>query len=306
MHNAAVNWEDLKFVLAVADLGSLSAAARKLGVNHATVLRRVSAFEQSHGVSVFERSAQGYRIKPENFHILARLRDIKKSVDGLERSITGLDTESGTVRITSTDSLCKYFLVRYVRRLNIDYPGLQVTLSVTNARLDLSQMDAEISVRPALALPHELEGIRACSLAFGVYGSPEYLARNTSAQHSDHSWLGVTQMLIRAPVGAWQRSALGDKVVFRADSFLTLAAAAETGMGLVMLPAFIGDQSPHLQRADQFSDSLENDIWVAAHPDVFRLERIQHLISIVADGLREDADILAGSGRDISRETAWI
>ncbi|MGI9372582.1 MAG: LysR family transcriptional regulator [Hyphomicrobiales bacterium] len=304
MHKGTANWDDLKFVLAVAEAGSLSAAARKLGVNHATVLRRISAFEHSHKVNVFERSGQGYKIKPESFHILTRLQEIQKSVDGLERSISGLDTETGTVRITSTDSLCKYFLVRYVRGLNMEFPGVQVTLSVTNARLDLSQMDAEFSVRPAQALPHELEGVRVCPLRFRVYGASDYLAQNPSNQHRDHSWLGVSQMLIRAPVGAWQRSALNDNVVFRADSFLTLAAAAETGMGLTMLPAFIGDQSAMLQRAEQFTDSLENDIWVAAHPDVFRLERIQRLISFVTSSLRADADTLSGE-RTVQPVANW-
>jgi len=293
MHKS--NWNDLKFVFAVAEHGSLSGAARALGVNHATVLRRVTAFESAKGVELFERHANGYRMKPESSHVFARLHSIAKSVEGFDRSVSGLGGDvSGTVRVTSTDTLSQLVLMRYLRDLRSENPALDIVLSSTNARLDLARMDAEITVRPAKSLPPDLEGIRTCNLVFKVYGTPAYLRQHTSADPSGHTWLGVSELLMRSPVGQWQQTILGDTPVFRADSFLTLCAAAEAGMGLTMLPVFVGDSSDLLERAPQFPVSLKTDIWVAAHADLVELDRIRYLMTYLANALRADAPLLEG------------
>jgi DNA-binding transcriptional LysR family regulator len=80
-------WDDLRYVLAVAEQGTLSGAARSLGVNHSTVLRRVSSFEEKKGVQVFERTGTGYILTPESRHLLTALRAINEQVSGLDRAI---------------------------------------------------------------------------------------------------------------------------------------------------------------------------------------------------------------------------
>jgi len=99
-------WDDLRFVLSVAEQGTLSGAARVLGVNHSTVLRRVSAFEKDKGVQVFERTGSGYVLTPESRHLLTSLRLIEDQVNGLDRAIArqGLELD-GPVRITSSDKV---------------------------------------------------------------------------------------------------------------------------------------------------------------------------------------------------------
>ncbi|MGI9480979.1 MAG: LysR family transcriptional regulator [Hyphomicrobiales bacterium] len=292
MHN--VNWDDFRYVLAVAEKGSLSAAARALGVNHATVLRRVNSFERDQSVELFEKSPAGYRVRPESVPVLQKLRSIEQSIESAARTIHGLSNNSGTVRVTSTDSLGQLVLHKYVRDLRLSNPQLQITLASTNSRLDLAGIDAEITVRPAKSLPDDLEGVRACSLAFGIYGSPDYLKSNPSSDIADHLWLGASELLMRSPAGAWEKENLRGEPVFRADSFLTLCGAAEVGMGLAMMPVFVGENSRKLMPAEQFNIRLVNDIWVAAHPDLFALDRIQFLISFFVDALRADAALLEG------------
>lgn len=289
-----IDWDDFRYVLAVADRGSLSAAARALGVNHATVLRRIASFEQSLGVEIFEKRPGGYRVHRGAAPVLRRLRGIEQSVASAQRSIQGLSGTSGYVRITSTDSLSQLILPRHVGDLHASSPGLRVTLASSNSRLDLSGLDAEITIRPSRLLAEDLEGVEACKLAFAIFGAPDYLRRNPSPHIDDHSWLGVSELLMRSPVGAWEKEHLNVEPVFKADSFLTLGLAAAGGIGLAMLPVFVGELTAGLEPAPQFDTRLVNTIWVAAHPDLFELERIQFLISFFVDALRADAALLEG------------
>src|SRR5687767_1636137 len=98
-------WDDLRYVLAVATAGSLASAARLLGVNHTTVLRRVSAFEERVGVRVFDRLPTGYVLTADGAELIAEARQIEERITALGRQIAGRDLQlSGTLRITSTDT----------------------------------------------------------------------------------------------------------------------------------------------------------------------------------------------------------
>lgn len=292
-HN--IKWDDLQFILAVAERGSLSAAARDLGVNHATVLRRVASFEKVYQVKLFERRATGYVLTPESRHVLASLRGIESSVEELERSIKGLGSPfEGPVRITSTDTFCQLLLMRHICRLQEEHPRIEVDLSSTNNRLDLARLDADITIRPAVELSEDLVGKAVCGLAFKVYGAPSYLQSNRAPEHAAHSWLGISDLLSRSPVGAWQEATISDSIVFRADSFLTLRNAAEAGLGLALLPCFVGDLSDILLPVSQFPVSLNTSVWVATHKDMAGSPRMHSLMNWFAEALLDDAPLLNG------------
>ena len=147
MHKS--DWDDLRFVLAVAEEGSLNAAARRLGVNHATVLRRVAAFEELHGAPVFDRSARGYTIRPEKLRLIGAVQEAAAAMQRIEAMGNAAEEGGFTpVRITSTDSLCAHVLPGIVPELA--EKGFAVDLSANNDRVDLGRLRAEITVRPAL------------------------------------------------------------------------------------------------------------------------------------------------------------
>lgn len=283
------NWDDLRFALAVAEAGSVNAAAKRLNVNHATILRRIAAFEDACGLRVFEHRATGYRVRPEAAAVIAALRDVDAAVVGVARAVAGRGERlSGPLTITSTDSLCHTVLPRHVRAFQQIYPELRITVAATNSRLDLARLDADVTIRPARSLPADLTGRRAGRMDFAIYGAPSYWAQNPSARAEDHQWLGVTELLSRAPVGMWQQSLPEDRIVFRADSFVTLAAQAQTGMGLVMLPSFIGEGWENLATSEAFPDRLETVLWVAAHRDLAAAPRIAGCIDFLAAALADE------------------
>lgn len=265
------NWDDIRYALAVAEAGSVNAAAKKLGVNHATILRRVAGFEAETGVTLFRRSARGYSVDPAAQGVIAAMRGVADAVDRFGRVAAG-ETErvSGPVQITSTDSLSLTLLPRHIASFQAANPALTVTLISTNARLNFARLDAEVAIRPARALPEDMTGERAGTMRMRVYGAPGYLAsRPGGAEAQD--WLGVSDLLSRSPVYDWQARLPQERIVFRADSFVTLAAQARQGQGLAMLPTVLAEG---LERAPGFDDETSTGVWVAAHPDLAAAPRI--------------------------------
>ena len=289
------NWNDLQYILAVAETGTLSGAARRLGVNHATVLRRISAFELDRGTELFERTGQGYRLRAEAHPILEDLRDIARTMERVERSIhTSRDPLEGVLRITTTDSVAKSVMTRPLNLFRATFPNVQLQLSVTNSRLNFDKLDADLTIRPARELSPDLEGRRVCDLAFKVYGGVAYLAERETASPEEHDWLGVTETLAQSPVGTWlSEHAPESRIVCRADSFVTLADAAANGLGLAMIPTCLGETYSSLTPASRFPDRLVTGLWVAAHRDLRTSERARTFLDFFESALSAEQNLLS-------------
>jgi len=291
-----LKWDDLQFVLSVAENGSLSAAARELGVNHATVLRRVASFEQAYGITLFERRASGYALNPQSQHVISTLRSIHQSVASLERSFTGLGSPfQGNIRVTSTNTICHEFLTPHIHILSQLYPDLEIELLSTNYRLDLADLEADITIRPTLDLPDDLSGEIIGEMSLRIYATSDYWRKNKSADHRDHNWLGGTKSLLRSPVSFWQIDVLKDQVAHRADSFITLRQMAELGMGPTVLPCFIAHNSKDLVCSPLFDFEATTDIWVAAHKDMAATPRIHALMQYFITVFKENSDLFSAS-----------
>jgi len=284
-----LRWDDLQFIHAVIAHGSLSAAARALAVNHATVQRRISAVEASYGVTLFERLPGGYRLRPEGRDVLSALDRIESETSRIERAFRGVGLSiEGTFRLTTTDTIATLLLPRHLATLQAIHPEVRIELGITNYRIDMAQPLAEIAIRPIQNLPDDMRGQQAGHLHFRIYGSAAYLAQNASPDLNDHTWLGVAPTIARSPAGLWQQSHFDGPPALTADSFFPLATMAEAGMGLAMLPTFVGQTYKGLREARRFPDIATIPFWVAAHRDLSALEPIKELIGFFAEALRDD------------------
>ncbi len=289
MHNR--NWDNLRFVLTVADSGSVNSAARALGVNHATVLRRIAAFEADHGGPVFEKTAAGYRVLPGRANVIQGAREVESAVLSVERLMQGARAPlRGVVRLSSTDSFCQELLPAFASELQITAPQLQIELMSSNAHLDFARMQADITVRPALSLPDEMTGEVAAHLTFRAFSAPGAMARG-----ADGHWLGLTGPLARALPGRWMADhVLPENVVAGSDSFLVLQRLARAGLGATALPAFLGMADPVLvPRADLMPD-LQVPVWVASFAELCDVPRIRVTTARLLAFLDRHAGLLAG------------
>ncbi|MGB5560026.1 MAG: LysR family transcriptional regulator [Paracoccaceae bacterium] len=281
------NWDDLRYVLAVAEQGSVSAASRVLGVNHATVLRRIAAFEERHGVELFNKSARGYAISEDRIRVIDAAREVENAVLAVDRIIQGAQAPlRGVVRVTSTDTFCGAVLPAMLARWQGQEGELRIELLSTNAHLDLSRLHADIAVRPTLQLADDLAGELAAKLAFDIYARPGA---------DTEKWLGLSGSLARSMVAGWLADRAGaEAITGAADSFVTLREMAAAGMGQAILPCILGDADARLERRRGVLPDMAVDIWVASHFDLADVPRIRAVRRLLVEGLASIADRLEG------------
>jgi DNA-binding transcriptional LysR family regulator len=299
MHRmGGIKWEDLRFVLAVADAKSLAGAARALRVNHTTVLRRVGAFEKRMGVRLFDRLPTGYALTPGGEELIAAARNLEETIANVERKLAGQDLRlSGSVRVTTTDTLMASILPGILAEFRAAHGGIQIELTVSNLMLNLSKRDADVAIRPAKDPPDTLIGRRVAKIAFAIYGSAEYLARQRGTKPlAAHQWVGPDDSLAVTSVSRWMRSQLpASEITLRADSLLGLCHAARAGLGLAALPCYLGDSTPGLVCVHEPIAAMETALWILTHEDLRRAARIRAFTEFVANAFGRRRALLEGA-----------
>lgn len=235
--------------------GSLNAAAVKLGVSHATVLRRVGLFEQRHGQAIFQRRQTGCRVLPEAEPVLRAARNVEDAVLSVDCACIGADQSlSGTVRIASTDSFCQRLLPPTNQKLSRRYPDVFLTVLSSNTRHDFFRLSADIAIRPARSIEDGMAGRMVGEFEFALYRAEEPV---------DH-WLGLDGPLNRSRAAAWmEENVPPSKIVHRSDSFLALQELVACGVGKAILPRYIGDKDPRLVREVGAIPVITVPVWTA-------------------------------------------
>ncbi|MEE8350700.1 MAG: LysR family transcriptional regulator [Rhodospirillales bacterium] len=293
-----MNWDDLKYFLAVARAGSLSGAARTLGVNHSTVFRRIQEFEERLGVRLFDRLPSGYALTTEGDDMLASVEKVDAEIDGLNRRLSGRDLRlSGALRITTTSTLIHWVLARHMAEFTKAYPGIDLELVVATDFFNLSKRQADIAIRPTLSPPESLIGRRLSKLAFAPYASGDYLsgAKGAKAPLKAHTWIGFDDNLSHLAAAKWLRDSLpGAAIGLRVNSLTAMLSTARAGMGCAMLPCFMGDQEKSLKRLSPPLVKAGSELWLLTHEDLKKTARVRAFMDFFADALKSDKDLLEG------------
>lgn len=281
-----MDWDGLRYVLAVGSEGTLAGAARALGVNHTTVLRRIAAFEDAAGVRLFERLPSGYVPTEAGEALIDAARQIDTTVTGLERRLAGQDLRlSGSLRVTTADTLMASLLPEMLGEFRAAHPGIVVEVGVSNVMLNLTKRDADVAIRTAVDPPQTLVGRRIAAIAYGVYASRAYLDRTPAPRKSwhSHAWLLPDDSLAGTVAARWFRREMPDVAVAgRADSLLALRDLATAGLGLAALPRYLGDLSPGLVRLGDPGIPPSSALWILTHEDLRRTARVRAFTEFMA------------------------
>lgn len=271
------NWDDLRYVLAVADTGTASGAARRLGVTHGTVIRRIAAFEERQGEPLFSRHATGYSVLPGKQAVVEAARDAEFAALSVDRMMGGGGAElRGSVRVTSTDTFCQTVLPGAVAAVQRIYPDLRVSLICSNLPLDYTRAGVDVTVRPAMRLPEGLVGTAVAELRFGVYATP----------HAADRWLRLEGPLAQSAPAAWMaQDETGTQAGPGADSFQVLREMAAAGLGRCWLPCILGDEDPRMTRRDDDLPDFAIPVWVACHGDMAGSARVRAVRAALGDAL---------------------
>lgn len=296
-----MDWDDLRYVLAVYDNSSALSAAQKLGVNASTVQRRIGRFEEKNNVRLFERLQSGYRPTPQCEALVLACRDIDDSVAQLSRQILGQDVRlEGRLVVTTTDTFMNNMLARHLAAFHELHPNISVELTLTNSRLNLSRQDADIAIRPSYS-PHDtLVGQRVAPLGFGIYASrsiAETLPKRPSLEDLRRQrWIGLGEALNRSPSQQWMIDHVPeDQIWLCVDTFNAMAICAADCDCLAILPSLTGNGAKHLRRIEFDGFELSTWVWVLTHPEIKNAARIRAFMDFITKALRQDRHLLAGS-----------
>ncbi len=295
-----MNWDDLRFVLALAQAGSLARAAKALRVDHTTVGRRIDAVEADLGVRLFTRTTTGYVLTAEAETLLPEIERVEASVLALERGARARsDSVEGLVRVTSGETFGGTYLAPRLAAFGREHPGLTVELVTGGVILDLARREADIAVR-FFRSPHEsLVVRRAAEMAHGLYATPGYLGRKVPKKPGDlrgHRILTSAAEHGSAAVAeaAWvERLTGGATPAFVSNLTVALLEAARAGAGIAVLPRYLGDADPSLQHVPM-PDEPREPIWITVHRDMKQARRVRVVLDFLSECFKRDRALLLG------------
>ncbi len=275
----ALNWNDLRYVLAVSRGKSLAAAARTLAVNESTVARRIVVIEKQLSTQLFERNSGV--LLPTRAGELAMLaaERVELETQGLESAVSGADQRiAGTVRLTSVPLIINHLLVPAVNELCNQHPELSLELIAESRDLSLSKRESDIALR--LARPtKELKVLaqRIGKLDYAVYALK-------SANAARLPWISYEDGMRDLPQAQWINSRIDSAIpgtyILGNDAEVILACI-KAGLGKSLLPVAVGDQQADLQRINS-SVPVSREIWLLVHPDLRQLARIKVVVDWLA------------------------
>lgn len=294
-----LQWDDLRFVLALGRAGSLVGAGRLLGVNHSTVQRRLGQMEARLGVRLFERGVEGCTPTAMGEDALALAERLDGEIDGLARRLHGQDTRlTGTLRVTTTDTLLAGALDGVLAAFSRRHPGIDLDLVVDNRFLSLSKRDADVALRPSRDPPETLVGRRICTIASAVYGPAQDIeAEGHDPDASGWSWIVPDDSLAHLPAArAPYASVAHVRAGVRVNTLMGMLAATRAGMGLAALPCFLADPDPALRRVRPPDPSLSSELWLLTHRDLRKVARVRAFLDVAERELRAMQDLFEGRG----------
>ncbi len=293
-----MDWDDLRFVLAVHRHGGVSGAARSLAVNHSTVSRRIAGLEARLGVRFFDRLPGGYAATEAGFEAVAAAEEMERSVLALDRTVASRDHRpGGLVTVTAPLMVVMGPFAEALAGFRQRYPEIEVRILATNDLLNLHRREADLAIRATDAPDESLFGLRVVEQRAAVYAAAGYLDRHGEAlaenpAEAELEWIGGRDQTAPPPevLAIYPRC----RVVLRTDDKLAALAAAKAGLGLCRLPCFCGDREAQLRRVPGLGLARYPDKWLLTHQDLANVERIRLFMRFAAQAIRPQRPLFMG------------
>lgn len=296
------DWNDLRLVLTVARAGSLTAAAKALSVNYSTAFRRLASLEERLAVRLFERLPGGVYLPTSAGERMAAAGErVETETAVLDRDLLGADLRlSGRLRVTCSETLAFALLTPCVARFREAHSGIVLDLAIDNRVLSLSRREADVALRVSRPKEPDLHGRKLADIAWGFYASPALLERIGGFR---------PDRLDAAPLVGWEETVTGvnaadwlareapeNAIVYRTSSVVNQMVAAREGIGVALLPCFLGDAEPGLTRAAPgLLDEIGRELWIVTHADLRRTARVRAFMEATAAYLTARRAQLAGA-----------
>uniref|UniRef100_UPI0039EE701E LysR family transcriptional regulator n=1 Tax=Bordetella sputigena TaxID=1416810 RepID=UPI0039EE701E len=290
-----MDWDDARIFLAVYRGGTLRAAAASLHVDQATVGRRLRALEQSLQARLFLHTPRGYVPTRAGELAMPAAEAMEHAADQLERLTQGTDASvSGTVRVTTSDTMGRGFLMRAIQQVRAAHPQLRVVLTTSRHLSNLTRREADIAVRNVRPDNPDLISRRLSRRELGVYASKRYL-KACGEPRRGTAFEGHTVIIYqRAVFGARSETLCGEpvgnaQVALEVNSGLMMLEAAAQGIGIGELPTYLADATPGLERIWPECSEFY-DVWLVMHGDLHRSARVRAVADAIVSVFEQTED----------------
>jgi DNA-binding transcriptional LysR family regulator len=291
-----MDWDDVRYFLAVARGGSVRAAAERLRVNHSTVLRRIAQLEERLGAQMFEKLPSGYRPTDAGEEILEFAEQMEASSNQMETRVFGRDQSvRGLLRVTLSPTLATHLLMPDFADFARLHPEVEMEILSSDEPVNLTNREADVAIRVVYdrnALPLNLHGLKGPELFGGVYMSRDLLAA-WRAGASDR-----TRWIVRSKYGVpdWARGGevRTTEVPFRTTDEEAQIVAVRQGFGMTTLPCLVGDADPLLARVPGTTLHMHGTLWLLTQGETRKTKRVRLFAEFISRRLAAYAQLLAG------------
>ena len=291
-----MDWDDVRYFLAVAHGGSVRAAAVRLGVNHSTVLRRIAHLEEHLGAQMFEKLPAGYRLTEAGEEVLELANQMEASSKLLETRILGRDQSvCGLLRVTLAPPFATHLLMPDLADFALLYPGIEMEILSSGELANLTNREADVAIRVVYdrkSLPLNLLGLKGPELFGGVYISRDRLAAWRAGAADPIRWIVIGVHGVPDWAGEGELRATG--VPFRITDAEAQIIAVKQGLGITTLPCFVGDPDPLLVRVPGTDLHLYGTLWLLTQRETRKTKRVRLFTDFISRRLAAYAPLLAG------------
>jgi DNA-binding transcriptional LysR family regulator len=297
-----IDWDDVRYFLAVARGGSLRAAAERLGVTHSTVLRRIAQLEDHLGAQMFEKLPSGYRLTAAGEEVLELAREMEVSSHQLETRVFGRDQSvRGLLRVTLAPNLATHLLMPDLAEFARLHPDIEMEILSSGELANLTNREADVAIRVVYdrkTLPLNLHALKGPELSGGVYLSRERLAAWRAGAPDPIRWIVISAHGV--PDWAREGEVRTAGVPFRTTDGEAQIAAVRQGLGMTTLPCFVGDADPLLARAPGSDLHVHGTLWLLTQGEARKTKRVRLFTEFISRRLAAYAPLLAG--QSVARE----
>jgi DNA-binding transcriptional LysR family regulator len=280
------DWENLRHFLAVARIGTLSGAARALGVDHATVGRRLSSLEAELQVALVERLPRACRLTPLGHQVFGQVKAMEEGAFAIERLLQATRAPlDGKVSLSAPPVLVTQLLAGRMAEFQHRHPGVQLAISAQGQQVSLTRREADVALR--LVRPKDASYVvrRIGRMHFGLYASRDYVRRQRPAEWE---FIAFDAQFDEMPQQQWLLGlADGRRIACRLSDISGHLAVARAGAGVAGLPRFLGDADPGLQRLEVDGKPFFRDIWLLVHRDLRRSAPVRAVMDFMAQLVTE-------------------
>ncbi|CAJ0719297.1 hypothetical protein LMG6871_02780 [Ralstonia edaphis] len=279
---------DLEIVLAMVRTGTLAAAGERLGVDASTVFRSLQRIERGLGATLFARSRTGY-VAGDLAHALAeQAEQVESALEAARSAVHAVpDQVSGTVRITTTDTILVGLVAPALKGLQAQHPNLNYDLRVSNELASLTRRDADIAVRATRRPPQHLVGKHIGSIRVGLYAACASGITYADVEAGCTPWVAVDDAIPDHPSVSWRKRHF-PKVMptYFVNSLQIAAEMVAMGVGVGILPLVMAQARSDLVSLRDLQDANQSELWLLTHPESRHLRRIAVVYGHLAQTLR--------------------